>query len=109
VFGTLVTGFGLVFLVALPVVKWRERQAFRDRLQRKSYSLVEGTVTDFVPGAVNGHPMERFAVNGHEYQYSPYTSSGYSTIAAQGGTIRPGMHVRIADVDGNIVRLEIGR
>ena len=109
VLGTLVTGFGLIFLVGIPMVKWREHQEFRDRLQEKNYALVEGTVTEFVPGAFDGHPMESFAVNGSKYMYSPYTSSGFSTIAAQGGPIRPGLHVRIADVNGNIARLEIAQ
>ena len=109
VLGTLVTGFGLILLVGIPMAKWRERHEFQDRLHQKDYALVEGTVTEFVPGAVDGHPMESFAVNGHKYMYSPYTSSGFSTIAAQGGPIRPGLHVRIADVNGNIARLEIAR
>jgi hypothetical protein len=109
VLGTFVIGFGLILLVGIPTGKWREYQEFRDRLQQKNYALVEGTVTEFVPGAVDGHPMESFAVNDRKYMYSPYTSSGFSTIAAQGGPIRSGLHVRIADVNGNIARLEIAR
>jgi hypothetical protein len=85
-----------------------ERQYLVGALRSGHYALVEGPVMAFVPGRPDGHPPERFQVGTHVYEISPYRDTGgYSQIRAAGGVLRPGLRVRIYDVDGRIARLEI--
>jgi hypothetical protein len=54
--------------------------------------------------------MESFEVAGRRYRYSDFVLvPGFHTTTTRGGPIREGLHVRIADVDGEIARLEIER
>jgi hypothetical protein len=108
-FGFLLVAFGVILLFGVAAAAWSGYADLRRGLKNNSYALVEGTVSTFIPGQPNGHPMERFSVAGHEYAYSPYTSPGFNTISTQGGPMRAGLRVRIADVHGNIARLEIAR
>ena len=109
VFGGILMAFGLGLLSGLPIATWQWRAGVRDRLQAGAFTLVEGTVTDFVAGQADCHPMEHFTVSGHTYTYCPYDASGFNQVSTDGGPIRPGLGVRIADIDGNIQRLEILR
>jgi hypothetical protein len=73
------------------------------------YLVVEGPIQDFVPGDRGGHQYERFSVvtggRTHSYWYTHGQSEpGFHRSA---GPMRAGMHVRIADVDGHIARLEV--
>ena len=89
---------------------YAEYAGIRRALRDSTYVVVEGVVTEFVPGRTDGHPAESFVVNGHRYEYSPYiVTSGFSQIQPLGGPIHEGLLVRIADVDGTIARLEVAR
>jgi hypothetical protein len=88
----------------------------RVALARGNYQLVEGVVTDFVPGG--DHRSERFTVviprgqyvYQYRYEYSPSNiTQGFNQTRPDGGPIREGLRVRIADVHGKIARLEIAR
>jgi drug/metabolite transporter superfamily protein YnfA len=89
-----------------------ESRSEYDRLVRASrlghYQIVEGRVTDFVPEGADGHPRERFRVGSSSFDYSTSDmTSAFHRTASQGGPIRANLWVRIASVDGYIVRLEI--
>jgi hypothetical protein len=85
---------------------WELRQA----LKSGDFKVVEGMVVDFVPMPYSGHAKERFSVNGRLYEYSDFAvSAGFNNTQSQGGPIREGLIVRIADVRGKIARLEIAR
>jgi hypothetical protein len=59
---------------------------------------------------VTGHAMESFEVAGHCYSYSDYVVvAGFNNTQSHGGPIRNGLRVRIADIDGQIARLEVAR
>jgi hypothetical protein len=80
----------------------------RAALDSGRFTLVEGVVTHFVPMPRQGHQMERFEVAGHSYAYSDFVvTPGFNNTQSHGGPIREGLRVRIADVDGEIARLEI--
>ena len=72
------------------------------------YQRVEGIVENFVPAPVGGHRDETFDVAGHHYAYSDFVVvAGYHQSQSHGGAIRQGAHVRIADLNGTILRLEL--
>ncbi len=78
---------------------WELRQALRSG----DFEIVEGKVTDLMPVAPQGNTREQFTVNGHHYKYSDYLiTPGFNNSRSLGGPIRDGLHVRIADVLGNI-------
>ena len=96
----------------MAVGSWRATNSQRarvvDALRAGRYQLVQGVVQNFRPGDVDSHPPEEFTVAGHRYQYAPAEHLfGFNRVAAQGGPIREGLRVRIADVDGLIAWLEV--
>jgi hypothetical protein len=96
--------------VAMLAHTWRDYAKLRTALRNGTYLLVEGRVTDFVPERRDGHPIEMFRVGDAQFEYSTSDiTSAFHWTAGQGGPIRDGVSVRIADVDGAIARLEIGR
>jgi hypothetical protein len=105
--GLLASAMGVLILVGAPVAEWGGRRKLHDALTQRTYTTVEGTVSNFVAGQPDGHPMERFTVGGHEFMYSPYTATGFNRVSTLGGPMREGLRVRIAEVQGNIARLEI--
>jgi hypothetical protein len=85
-------------------------QRLRGALESGRFTVVEGTVTNFVPMPPEGHRLEQFEVAGHSYAYSDFVvTPGFNNTQSHGGPIRDGLRVRIADVDGEIARLEIAR
>ena len=107
--GITATAFGAFLLLGVPAQQRAAYEELRAGLERGTYTLTEGVISDFTPGKPDGHPMERFVVAGREFRYSPYTSIGFNRIGAVGGPIRLGRQVRIADVNGVIARLEVAR
>ena len=107
--GITVIAFGAFLLVGVPAQQRAGYEELRAGLERGTYTLTEGVVSEFTPGKPDGHPMERFVVAGREFRYSPYTPIGFNRISALGGPIRVGRRVRIADVGGVIARLEVAR
>jgi hypothetical protein len=76
----------------------------RDALQFRRYQNVEGEVRDFTFQGPGSHPHESWSVAGHRYtMWRIVWASEFSTP----GVVKPGMRVRIADVDGAIVRLDV--
>lgn len=85
-----------------------ENRTFLRKLARGDVAVVEGPVTDFVPQDSTGHPEERFRIGSHHYAYSRWSlEPGYHTAHWEGGVIKPGLYVRIADIDGRIARIEV--
>ncbi|HKO13563.1 MAG TPA: hypothetical protein VJV22_16455 [Acidobacteriaceae bacterium] len=81
-----------------------------DRLQRGAYVKVDGTIMDFVPGDPAGHAPESFSVDGHRYSYwSSKDAPGFRMVQGRNGFLHNGVHVRIADINGAIARLEVAR
>jgi hypothetical protein len=106
--GGLAATLAVVWVVAPFAIHFSEYRRLRNALDTGRYILVEGTVEDFVAGRRDSHPPERFRVAGREYVYSPaIVTSGFRRLQVDGGPIRPGLRVRIYDVDGAIARLEI--
>lgn len=79
-------------------------------LHENTYSQVDGEVLRFTPAVPSrGSLLESFSVGSRRYSYDPSGSStGYHVGQAHGSPIQDGIHVRIADVDGEIARLELG-
>ena len=76
----------------------------RAALQSGRYQSVEGEVRDFTSQGPGRRPHESWSVGGRRYTMLAIVwASEFSTP----GIIKPGMHIRIADVDGAIVRLEM--
>jgi hypothetical protein len=100
-------------LVALAggVFGFHEAQQSRDALASRRaalesgrYQTVEGVVHEFTLQGPGSHPHESWTVAGHRYtMFRIVWSSEFSTP----GIVKPASHVRIADVDGAIVRLEV--
>jgi hypothetical protein len=98
---------GMAVLAGL--VEFSAHTGLRRALERGDYTVVEGTVSDFVRGDRGGHRDEQFSVRSggrlHTYRYrSSVSRPGFHQSH---GPIRAGLRVRIADVDGNIARLEV--
>jgi len=104
--------FLLLWVVAAATATYGRYATLRDRLRAGQFTTVEGVVQDFEPGDAGDHREERWSVRSggrlYRYQYSPSRlTPGFRHTAAHGGPIRPGLRVRIADVDGYIARLAI--
>src|SRR5262245_28510355 len=83
---------------------WRLRSSF----ESGHFTHVEGMVTHFKPVPVHVKGNECFEVAGHRYCYSDsLVVPGFNNMQSHGGPIRDGLLVRIADVNGEIARLEI--
>jgi len=102
------TGFAFFWTTTSFWATYSDYYTLKKALLNGKYEVVEGTVTDFVPMPSGGHAMEHFNVNGHHYEYSNFNViAGFNQTQAHGGPLHGGMNVRIADVDGQIARLEI--
>lgn len=81
---------------------------YRDSLSSGRVSVVEGVVSHFDPEPPEGHHDESFDVSAQHFSYSHYVlSGGFNHSRGAGGPIRDGLQVRIAYLDGQILRLEI--
>src|SRR5262249_37900900 len=102
--------FGGLWTVSTFVGTYADYRNIRRALETGRFLTVEGPVTKFVPMPFEGHALESFEVSGHRYSYSDYiVTAGFNNTRSHGGPIREGLKVRIADVDGQIARLEILR
>ena len=97
----LIFAVGFTFLATAIAVVPHARLIHALRAGR--YEKVEGTVTSFVSADVIRKTPERWSVGDRTYEFHDARArSGLSSP----GLVQPGMYVRIADVDGVIVRLE---
>jgi hypothetical protein len=99
-----------VAALVLVVDTWHEYSALRHAVGTGALRTVEGAISELTPEGPGGHPSERFRVDSVIYTYSTYNiTPGFRQTIREGGPIRAGQRVRISDVDGTIVRLEIAR
>ena len=85
-------------------VTYAEYTYLAGRLAAGRYQTVEGTVENYEQDRTD----EKFTVGGVAFTYSDFrVTSAFNNTAIEGGPIRPGLYVRIAYVDGKILRLEI--
>jgi hypothetical protein len=84
-------------------------KGLQDHLSSGDYVVVEGRVENFVRGDKGGHKDERWSVRsgGRLYTYQYKWSMVVPGFHRSAGPMREGLHVRLADVDGYIARLEI--
>jgi|WetSurMetagenome_2_1015567.scaffolds.fasta_scaffold73505_1 hypothetical protein len=110
VFPYIAAGFTGFLAIGGITLSWYNAWEFRARLSGGQYEVVEGVVTEFSPMPWEGHKPESFVVNGRRYEYSDFEDQpGFHNAQSHGGPIRSGLWVRIADIDGQIARLEIAR
>jgi hypothetical protein len=110
IMGRIMLVAGVMLGAVAEVATYRDYRRLRDALLAGRFVWVEGVVTQFIPGAPDGHPGESFCVASHCYSYSRgLVSPGFDHVSGQGGPVSAGLQVRIADVDGTIARLEIAR
>jgi hypothetical protein len=102
------TGFAAFWVIVAFLGTFLEYRALSRALRSGQFETIEGRVTDYVPAPLTGHKAEWFCVNDRTYEFGGGTAA-YHMTQAEGGPIREGMVVRIADVGGKIARLEIAR
>lgn len=105
-------GFAVLWTAGAFAVTYNGYASLRDALRTGRYRVITGVVSNFQPSDAEGHRMERWNVESggtiYHYEYSPFVlSPGFRMTARDGGPIGMGVEVRIADVDGNIARLEV--
>ena len=104
--------FACLWMVVVTLSTVGDTLRVRYRLNHGDYVVVEGVVSDFVPGDWGGHHSEQWRVRSgeedHRYSYSrPVITPGFRQTQEEGGPIHDGVRVRIADEDGLIARLEV--
>ena len=101
--------FGMIGLGA-GALNYSHFAELRNAARNGEHEVAEGRVKEFVPMPAGGKGDESFVVNGQRFSYSEYDlTKGYNQTQNQGGPIREGLQVRIAHVNGEIIRLEIAR
>lgn len=101
-------GFALFWTTTSFWSTFSDYYKLKQALQTGKFEVVEGTIIDFVPMPWAGHAQEHFKVKEHYYEYSNFNViAGFNKTQAYGGPLRGGLQVRIADVGGQIARLEI--
>ena len=102
VFGSLWIGAG--------IINYSNFASLRTAAQNGAVDVVEGKVEQFVPMPWSGHANETFVVGGQYFSYSDYDmTKGFNQTQSHGGPIHEGLQVRIAHVNGSIVKLEIAQ
>ena len=96
---------GTYVCVATFVQARSEYGELQDALRSGHYQVVEGIVSEFTPQGPGSHPPESWSVAGHRYTFYSAITSAF----AESGRVHAGDRVRIADVRGQIARLEIAR
>jgi hypothetical protein len=100
--GWVAVTFGFFWTVTVFVWTYSDYRSLIDALHAKRFSVIEGSIQDFIPG--DGRTPESFWVDGRHYSYSwSVVEAGYNG----GFPLHSGMSVRILDVDGHIARLEV--
>lgn len=107
------TGYVMVVFASLWVLwaftwSFSEYRRCIDAYRSGNYAVVKGRVENFHPMPYEGHQDECFSVQNQRFCYSDYgIQPGFNQSASHGGPIRQGLPVRIAYLDGQILRLEI--
>ena len=101
------TGFAVVWTISVYSGTHTEFVQLREALATNQFTVVEGLVTNFKPAPTGGHADEQVDVGEHHYSFSDYVViAGYHRSRSHGGAMREGLRVRIADVNGQIARLD---
>jgi hypothetical protein len=91
--------------------EWRQERALCQAVRTGHFDVVEGVVSNYRPATQKNRGRESWDIESgarlRHYAYSSANLVGYRRTASQGGRIGDGVHVRIADVDGVIVRLDV--
>ena len=104
----LYTGFAMCWVLAAFVGTYYDYRQLRGALEAGHFQVVEGVVTNFRPVPPGLKGTECFEVSEHRYCYSDdIIIAGFNNKQSRGGPIKDGLHVRIADVRGQIARLEV--
>jgi hypothetical protein len=103
-------GYFLVFAVLWTLLAgisiFRMHSTLTEALRTGTYTVVEGTVEAYRPANVLRKIPERWRVGIHVYEIDPNSSgTGFDHV----GIVKPGSTVRIADVKGQIARLEVAQ
>jgi hypothetical protein len=110
----LITGFAVFLSLVIAAATTLQYVGLRRALEGGNVRWVEGTVTEFIPEDVMTKRREQFVVvtPTGRYGYS-YASSlgrgGFNGSPFHHGPLRDGLSVRIADVNGVIVSLQVAR
>lgn len=69
----------------------------KSRFSNEQFYVTEGEVEDFKPMPFEGHALESFRVQGHQFSYSDYIwTPCFNNSSSHGGPIRSGLSVRIS-------------
>jgi len=114
VFRRLFTGFAVFLAVVIALFTFGQYIGLRRALEHGNVRWVEGTVAEFIPHSVMTKRPEQFVVvtptGRYGYSYSSEIGrGGFNGSPFHRGPLRDGMRVRIADVDGVILSLQIAR
>ncbi|MBK9577834.1 MAG: hypothetical protein IPK50_08040 [Fibrobacterota bacterium] len=104
--------FGWSLFLASAAINLDNSHAFPKKHLQQKYSLVEGTVFDFVPDSSNARMVESWSVRDrgtvHSYRYKAGPmAKGYSKTHSVGGTVQNGQQVRIHEIEGKIAGLDV--
>jgi hypothetical protein len=106
--GYVFVGFSLFWTLVVLATTLREYLVLHEAYRNGHYSVVEGEVENFHPMPYAGHQDECFSVKGTSFCYSDFEpTAGFNNTASHGGPIRSGLPVRVAYVDGHILRIEV--
>jgi len=99
----------LWLVVAVTGVVWGHN-ALAEHLKDGSYTVVEGPIQGYAREMDRGTMAETFVVAGHPFYCSPLSGNGgYRPDTGEPGLLGDGVQVRIAEVDGIILRIEVDR
>jgi hypothetical protein len=105
--GLLLVALGFALFLASLFDSFSRYLRLQRAYERNDYSLVEGTVEDFRPIPPAGHQEECFTVKSQRFCYSDAGTPAFNKIVSRGSPIKAGLHVRIAYIGNDILRLEI--
>jgi hypothetical protein len=101
-------GFGSLWTLIVLSTTLREYVMLHQAYRNGQYSVVEGQVENFRPMPYDGHQQECFSVQHTTFCYSDFErTAGFNNAASHGGPIRSGLPVKVAYVDGHILRIEV--
>lgn len=98
---------GILFAFAFLASLYVEYHAARKALATRDYSIVEGTVSNFIPMPPGGHSTESFVVSGIRFEYGSGWGSTTFNSEWNKGFIHNGVEARITYVRNEIIRIEV--
>lgn len=108
VLGALFLGVGLLAAVMGFADTYGDYRSLRRALDSGQYRTVEGAVRNFRPMPAAGWGWETFEVEGVTFRLTTSAlNPAFNRTRAEGGPVAEGVHVRIAYVNLDILRLEM--